>query len=219
MLSAATLVFLFLIGYAIYSYQHRNSANFAAQTQESSVTESTGDTPGSLADQNKTLQDQVDELSNKLKNQAAIAASTKEIDKKNPALALFAPIVTDKTKAQEQIVIKNITYTPAGSNSSNTVLSFELHNPKPDEGSQKGYIVVVARTEKGLFAYPSVFQSSGHYLLDFEKGETFNIARFRMAHATFDLPTSPDSFQIFLFSRAGELLINELHELKKTGGN
>ena len=45
-----------------------------------------------------------------------------------------------------------------------------------------------------------------------EKGETFQVARFRMVNAQFDAPA--DTFQILIFTRKGELLINTMYEAK-----
>jgi hypothetical protein len=169
---------------------------------------------GSPEDQIRSLKDEIDILQNKIKNQATLAEKTKEIDKTNPALALFAPLVVDKTKNQELVQVKNINYIPANSKGQTTV-TFELHNPHPDEGTSKGYIVVLARADKNMYSYPNVFNTNGPYLLDFEKGETFAIARFRAVNAQFEIPNVPESFQVLIFTRTGELLVNDLHEIKK----
>lgn len=168
----------------------------------------------SLDDQVRSLQDQLDQSNAKLKNAAATMAAPREIDKKNPALALFSPVVTDRSPNQNQIVISNFRYAKGGGKGPST-LTFDLHNAHPGESVEKGYIVVLARNESGLFAYPNIFNKAGAYLLDFEKGETFQVARFRLVNAQFDVDAQ--NFQILIFTRNGELLINQSHEVKSGG--
>jgi hypothetical protein len=165
----------------------------------------------SLEDQVRSLRDQLDQANNKLSNAAATLAAPREIDKKNPALALFSPIVVDATPKQNQVVISNFRYAKSNGKSPAT-LTFDLHNAHPGESVEKGYIVVLARNENALQAYPNVFSRTAPYLLDFEKGETFQVARFRLVNAQFD--TDAQNFQILIFTRKGELLINQLHEAK-----
>lgn len=164
-----------------------------------------------IEDQNRSLRDEVDHLKSRLNNAASLQSAPKEIDKKNPALALFAPIVIDRSQSQNQVTTANI----KASKGKNASLTFELHNAHEGDGqsTEKGYIVVLARTESGLYAYPSsVFRKTGPYLLDFEKGETFQVARFRMVNAQFE--GTADNYQILIFTRKGELLINTLYEAK-----
>lgn len=165
----------------------------------------------SLEDQVRSLQDQLDQSNSKLKNAATAMAAPREIDKKNPALALFSPVVTDRSPNQNQIVISNFRYAKGAAKGPST-LTFDLHNAHPGESVEKGYIVVLARNENGLFAYPNIFNKTGAYLLDFEKGETFQVARFRLVNAQFDVDAQ--NFQVLIFTRNGELLINQSHEVK-----
>lgn len=167
----------------------------------------------STEDQIRSLKDQVDVLQNKLRNQITTQGSSKELDKR-AVLGMFSPAVTDKTDRQDTIAIKNLKYTAVKAKNQVT-LSFELHNTKPDLNVQKGYIVVMARSEKNIRAYPNVFTVDSPYLLDFEKGETFQVARFRMVNAQFDVDEEPDVFQILIFNRAGELLVNTTQEVSK----
>lgn len=171
---------------------------------------------GSLGEQNATLRDEVELLKSKIQNAAAIANAPREIDKANPALALFAPIVVDKTKNEDAVKVANFRYSK-GADKKPSTLTFELHNGHPGEAAAKGYIVVLARSATSLQAYPSVFAASGPYLLDFEKGETFQVARFREVSATFDEDAL--QFQVLIFSRNGELLINTSYEVKNSGND
>ncbi|MBI3543489.1 MAG: hypothetical protein HY075_09480 [Deltaproteobacteria bacterium] len=168
----------------------------------------------SLESQNRALRDQVDLLGSRLQNALAAQKAPREIDKKNPALALFSPVVIDHTQDQNQVVISNIR--TSRNKDKTTNLTFELHNAHEGESTEKGYIVVLARSELGLWSYPNAFNNTGPYLLDFEKGETFQVARFRMVNAQFD--ADAQSFQILIFTRNGQLLINQLFEMKNGSG-
>ncbi|MEW6057090.1 MAG: hypothetical protein AB1540_10790 [Bdellovibrionota bacterium] len=168
----------------------------------------------STEDQVRTLRDQVDQLNAQLINANATKAAPRELDKKNPALALFTPIITDHAQKQEQVTIGNFRYSKTNGKSPAT-LTFELHNAHPGETTEKGYIVVLARTDNALHAYPNAFSTTAPYLLDFEKGETFQVARFRLVNAQFNVDAQ--RFQVLIFTRKGELLINMLHEVKSSG--
>jgi hypothetical protein len=206
----ATVVGLLLLlttGLALKFYFLSRAKTSQATSTTSNIMDGMGPT-NTLEDQNQSLRDEVDQLKAKLANIAVVQGAPKEIDKKNPALALFSPVVVDRTQGQDQVVIAAI----KASKGKPTSLTFELHNAHEGQSTEKGYIVVRARTETGLQAYPNIFNKSGPFLLDFEKGETFQVARFRMVNAQFEAPA--DHFQILIFTRKGELLINTMYEAK-----
>lgn len=165
-----------------------------------------------LEQQNQFLKDQIDQLHAKLKNALDLQKSIKEFNATSPALGLFPPHILDQTKGQERVRIQNFRILPQHG-SGGVILNFELHHANPDSSSEKGYIVVLGKADKELFSYPPVFNHQGAYLVDFEKGETFQVARFRYVNAQFEKPVQ--SFQVFIFSRAGELLINMPYEVAK----
>lgn len=181
------------------------SSNRPVNSPEQS--ESDNGPSNSLEAQNKYLRDQVDQLNARLQNALLAQKAPREIDKKNPALALFSPVVIDHTQDQNQVTIANIKLTRNKDKTAN--LTFELHNAHEGESTEKGYIVVLARSESGLLAYPNSFNTTGPYLMDFEKGETFQVARFRMVNAQFD--GDAQDFQILIFTRNGVLLINQMY--------
>lgn len=201
------LMFIVVTGLAARFYWLHQVKGAHSASGDSSVREESSDDSESAA---AALKDKVEELEARIKNTAAIEASPKEIDKSNPALALFPPIVTDKTQSNDVIAISNFRYTKSNGKDPST-LSFDLNNSRPGEASVKGYIVVLARNGNNLYSYPNVFSPKSPYLLDFQRGETFNVSRFRQVNAQFE--TNAGSFQVFIFSRAGELLINKLHEV------
>ena len=213
-LFSAVLVGLALVlslGMAVKFYmQSRARITQTALPTTSSTDEELGPS-NSLEQLNKSLKDQLDQLNNKIANATATAAAPKDIDKKNPALALFTPIVSDHTQDEPHVLIQNFHYSKANGKTPAS-LTFELHNAHPGESTEKGYLVVLARTDKGLLAYPNVFDKTGAQLLDFERGETFQVARFRLVNATFD--SDAQFFQILIFTRKGEIWINTMYEAK-----
>lgn len=88
-------------------------------------------------------------------------------------------------------------------------LHFNLSNKKPQKRIH-GYIIVLAKSKSGLHTYPKkAFQQNSPVLLDYTKGETFNIRRFRVTKAQFtNLPSPPETlkFQILIFSSKGKIL-------------
>jgi hypothetical protein len=89
-------------------------------------------------------------------------------------------------------------------------LSFELHNIDNDQKQVRGYIVALAKSSDFLFVYPAgAFSPKENIILNFAKGETFAISRFRAAQAIFkNVPASAGkiNYQILLFSWEGKLL-------------
>ncbi len=163
---------------------------------------------------NQALQEQVGILTARIKNLTAQQDAKFELETKGAVFSLFSPNVIDKTKDQDQISAKNFAF-KAGRVPS---LSFELHNNHPDQSVQKGYIVVLARNRGQILSYPDIMNIKGPYLLDFEHGESFQVARFRMVNAQFEgLEDSEPQFhfQVLIFTRAGELLLNLLSEVSK----
>ncbi len=210
----AGLILILSLGTAVRFYlaaraktSQTTSATHAAFEDESSVPSN------SIEAQNRALKDEVDQLRSRLQNAAAAQSAPREIDKKNPALALFSPIVVDRTQNQNQVTIANIK--SAKGKDKTSTLTFELHNAHEGESTEKGYIIVLARGEAGLYAYPNAFNATSPYLVDFEKGETFQVARFRAVNAQFQ--GDAQHFQILIFTRNGQLLINTMHEVDSSG--
>lgn len=87
-------------------------------------------------------------------------------------------------------------------------LTFGLHNQRSENNPARGYILVLAKSSDSLTTYPAgAFQANDNILIDFRKGETFKISRFREATATFkDLRRENTTFQIVIFSFEGKIL-------------
>ena len=91
-------------------------------------------------------------------------------------------------------------------------IDFELHNTEPSQQQQRGYIVAIAKANDLLLTYPaSVLKPSDNILLDYTRGETFAVSRFREARATFPanlLEGRKASYQILLFGHDGKVIGN-----------
>lgn len=123
-------------------------------------------------------------------------------------LQLFGPRSTLAPESNTMIRIKNPRVQhEAGKD---VVLNFELHNVDPNQKQERGYIVALAKTADLLMVYPpNAFNPSQNIVLDFTKGETFGVSRFRAAQATFSsaaLNGKKAHFQILLFSTDGRVI-------------
>ncbi len=95
----------------------------------------------------------------------------------------------------------------------NIALDFELHNTDPGQKQVRGYIIVLAKSADAIAVYPAnAFSTNENILVNFTKGETFSISRFRAAHASFSaaaLEGRKPSFQIVLFRTDGKVLATQ----------
>lgn len=93
---------------------------------------------------------------------------------------------------------------------SSLTLDFELHNIDPEQKLIKGYFVAFVKSPNFLFVYPAgALNPKESTLLNFGKGDTFAVSRFRAAQAVFrNLPANliGATYQILLFSPEGKLL-------------
>lgn len=96
----------------------------------------------------------------------------------------------------------------------NVYVDFELHNIDPEQKLARGYILVLAKMPGSILSYPDgAFSTTQNIVLDFTKGETFGVSRFRQARAIF--PAAPFEgkaarFQVLLFTNDGKV-IADLH--------
>lgn len=216
LVSTLSFVLVLALIASFYFYSKSKNVKFAQFTNDQSA-EVADDIPigNTPEEQIKVLKDQVDLLNQKIKNQSAVISAPKELEKNSPVLGLFTPNIIDKTNADEKVHPENFKFTEGATGKPHT-FSFELHNPNPDEGSQKGFILTLARSSNAVYAYPeNSFNPSAPYLVEFDKGETFSIARFRMVNTQFSMPYVPNSIQVLIFTRSGELLFNHLVEVHK----
>lgn len=99
-------------------------------------------------------------------------------------------------------------------------VKFALQYTKPDQGSQEGKILILARGPESLLSYPanSMTPLGADHLLSTLKGESFAVSRFREVKAEFGPLRSLDSIQnieIFIADSKGQLLIYKNIETSK----
>lgn len=116
------------------------------------------------------------------------------------------------------IAVKNVRAAVSGKD---LTVDFELHNVDPEQKTARGYIVVLAKGTSTLASYPEgAFSPSQNIVLDYTKGETFGVSRFREARATFKASAfegQKPRFQVLLFASDGRV-INNLHVENSGGG-
>lgn len=93
------------------------------------------------------------------------------------------------------------------------VVDFELHNTDPQQRQIRGYILVLAKSADFIMVYPeNAFSPKDNILVNFTKGETFGVSRFRTGRATFlaaPLEGKKPNFQIVLFNMDGKVLATQ----------
>ncbi|MGZ3654320.1 MAG: hypothetical protein ACXVB9_06385 [Bdellovibrionota bacterium] len=126
-------------------------------------------------------------------------------------LQFFGPRNVPETDSPMQVKNVKVSRNPG---THEIYVDFELHNTDPDQQQRRGYIVVLAKTANSLLSYPeNAFSPTQNIVLDFTKGETFGVSRFRQARAVFadgPLEGKHARFQIMLFSDEGKV-IADLH--------
>ena len=90
-------------------------------------------------------------------------------------------------------------------------VEFNIQYAKGDGGNQQGRIIVLARGQDRLSAYPSgvINRADSSSLLNPEKGEFFSVSRFRIGKTTFGpypSKTSIQDVQILIFNKENDLL-------------
>ena len=187
-------------------------SRFASNTSDAPIIQSQDmsqfDQEAANPDSVVTLKDKVTALEAQLKSLREPTTTTPKALDTRPLFSLFGSQVTDNTAeltgVPAKVAIQNFKISTTGNK---TLLTFELHNRTPGESVEKGYLAVLAKTENGIYSYPDIINSSGNVMFNFERGETFQVARFRMVNAQF--ATTAKHFQILIFNRTGGLLINQ----------
>lgn len=124
-------------------------------------------------------------------------------------IQFFGPNSSVIPSDQVFLQLKNIRANVSGNRAE---LNFDLQNVHPSQQQVRGYIVVLAKGAHALFTYPSqVLSPKDNILLNYGKGETFAVSRYRQAQAKFEnLPADigPLSYQILLFQPDGHLILS-----------
>lgn len=157
------------------------------------------------------LENANDVLADLAKAQAALEdrkkLNTNQNETATTPITLLGPTSTTLSDSPVQI---NNPVVKRQQGSSDIRIEFELQNKRPDQDRIRGYIVILAKTAKAISSYPeNAFSIDENILVNFAKGETFGISRFRQTVATFsDLKAEPGkvAFHIFIFSNTGQIL-------------
>lgn len=86
-------------------------------------------------------------------------------------------------------------------------IRFDLLNNLESNKRLAGYITIVQYSENTLQIYPKYEVTLENNRLDYSRGESFTVSRFRPVIAPFDKPNGLNAwYKIFIFSRTGNLL-------------
>jgi hypothetical protein len=91
---------------------------------------------------------------------------------------------------------------------------FDLINNQQNSKKLSGYITIVQYHSYGISLYPNISLNNKTPLIQYNKGESFHVSRFRPVIAEFSVPQNSASvwYKIFIFSRTGNLLAMESSE-------
>lgn len=85
---------------------------------------------------------------------------------------------------------------------------FNIIPTQASEDKISGHIVVLMKSNNGIFAYPEAALASNDLQINFSAGETFSTQRFRPVDSSFKRPAVAGNyaFSIFIFSKEGDLI-------------
>lgn len=90
---------------------------------------------------------------------------------------------------------------------SNILFKFDLLNNSPNAKKLSGYVSIIQYHSQGMSFYPSYELTVDSPRLEYSRGETFTVSRFRPVIAEFPTPKGNNVwYKIFIFSRTGNLL-------------
>ena len=120
-------------------------------------------------------------------------------------MALFtAPLGFEDKRAEKLAKLENMTNDSVGNK---LLFKFDILNNIVTGIKLAGYITIVQYHRNGLSFYPQYDLSADSPSLEFSKGESFTVSRFRPVIAEFPKPVGTNVwYKIFIFSRTGNLL-------------
>lgn len=121
------------------------------------------------------------------------------------ALALFAtPIGYEDDTEKEMAKLENMS---ANFKQDKIEFRFDLLNNLDNDEKLAGYITIVQYAGNSLQVYPQYDLSIENNKLDFSKGESFVVSRFRPVIAEFEKPQALTVwYKVYIFSRSGNLM-------------
>lgn len=120
-------------------------------------------------------------------------------------MALFtAPLGFEDKRSDELAKLENMT---SDTVKDKVLFKFDILNNTAGGNKLAGYITIVQYHRNGLSFYPQYDLSLDSPRLEFSKGESFTVSRFRPVIAEFPKPNGTNVwYKIFIFSRTGNLL-------------
>lgn len=120
-------------------------------------------------------------------------------------MALFtAPLGFEDKRGENLAKLENMTNDNVGNK---LLFKFDILNNIVSGIKLAGYITIVQYHRNGLSFYPQYDLSADSPSLEFSKGESFTVSRFRPVIAEFPKPVGTNVwYKIFIFSRTGNLL-------------
>ncbi len=220
-LAVTILGTLTLIGVSIFPKSETTTRPTAAPVAESTQAPSSvwdqfkgAVSTKSDAESDSELQKEVSGLREDIAKLNSQLDQRKELPVGNPSplLSFFGPRSTLIPEADSIMRVRNAVEVKETS-SRQIYLDFELHNVDPQQRQVKGYIVALAKTSDAIVTYPTnAFAPSQNIFLDFTRGETFAVSRFRQARANFSSPALDGAkkiyYQILIFGTDGKVLSN-----------
>lgn len=187
-----------------------NIFRFSTDHTQHSAAAPSAPTSSSKASEENDPRKEIEDLRADITRLNAIANSRKDLAVgSNPGLIqFFGP--ASVMQPNESLQVKNVKVVHGGKD--DLYVDFELHNVNEEPKPIRGYIVVLAKTPSQLLAYPEgVFSTAQNIVLDFTKGETFGVTRFRQVRAQFPgLAGKKAKFEALLFANDGTVLA-DLH--------
>lgn len=152
------------------------------------------------------------ELSNKELTQK-IAQGPQAVGTASSLLALIkTPLGFEDYQDKKMARVENFSHQTS---SNKVVFKFDLINNLNGDERLSGYITVVQFHSYGTNFYPNLSLNSDSQFIQYNKGESFTVSRFRPVIAEFPLPANSANvwYKVYIFSREGNLLsINSTKE-------
>jgi len=184
---------------SLYSYGHFKDKIKNLKAVDPKVVKELRSTNTSLSEQNEDLLADNKRLLNKLKQ-------TDVSGEFEPILGFFKPVLNQQDlSSQKQIQVENFN---VKSKTSSLEFVFNIINPTPDKSRRSGHIFVIMKSGPFFSIYPDTETSFEDYITSFDKGETFNVSRFRPVISSFKKPSQLGKlyFKVVIFSREGDLI-------------
>jgi hypothetical protein len=120
-------------------------------------------------------------------------------------MALFTtPLGFEDKRSNELAKLENMNNDLVNNN---ILFKFDLINNKQDTSKLSGYVNIIQYHSEGITFYPAYELTIDSPRLEYSKGESFTVSRFRPVIAEFPKPKgSAVWYKIFIFSRTGNLL-------------